>query len=235
MKPLIAITTDCDFDATNPRSKGKISLNYNYAEQVALAGGNPILVSPVTDLAELLPLISGWLIPGGADMDATHFGEANHPEVELMNPKRWETETALFKMVDARLPILGICYGCQFMNVMRGGSLIQHLPDVVSHDQHSGGTMQQYAIAGSSRLYGHTGAATIEGASYHHQAVNRLGNGLDIVSRHEDGTVEAVEDPLHPFFVGVQWHPERTPEDVATQNLFKSFVNAARDYQERLV
>ncbi|HLO97159.1 MAG TPA: gamma-glutamyl-gamma-aminobutyrate hydrolase family protein [Fimbriimonas sp.] len=231
MKPLIAITTECDFDANNPRSKGKISLNYNYAEQVALAGGNPVLVSPVTDLTELLPLIDGWLIPGGADMDATHFGEENHPEVELMNPKRWEMERAMYDLVDPLMPIFGICYGCQFINVMRGGSLIQHLPDVVSHDQHSGGTLQRNVVCPNSKLYKHSGALSIEGASYHHQAVNRLGEGLDVVSRHEDGTIEAVEDPVHPFFIGVQWHPERTPEDVATQNLFRAFVEAARSYQ----
>lgn len=232
MKPLIAITTECDFDDSNPRSKGKISLNYNYAEQVALAGGNPVLVTPLTDLDAMASLIDGWLIPGGADMDASHFGEANHPEVELMNPKRWEMEYAFYKKVDPNLPILGICFGCQFINVMRGGSLIQHLPDVVSHGEHSGGTMQSYSLTEGSHLGSHTGVKEIEGASYHHQAINRVGDGLSVVASHEDGTIEAVEDPQHPYFVGVQWHPERTPEDLATKNLFRSFIEAARQYRE---
>ncbi|MBS1700786.1 MAG: gamma-glutamyl-gamma-aminobutyrate hydrolase family protein [Armatimonadetes bacterium] len=230
MKPLIGITIEAEFDAANDRSNGKLILNWNYADQVAEAGGNPILITPMTDLEWAAKAIDGWLIPGGADMDASHFGEENHPKVEPMNPKRWEMENTMYGLVDPEMPVLGICFGCQFINVKRGGSLIQHLPDVVSHEEHSGGTMQAYELVGASKLSSFAGTARVEGKSYHHQAINRVGGGLEVVAKHDDGTIEAVEDPSKSFFVGVQWHPERTPDDFATQNLFRAFVRAAEAY-----
>ena len=230
MRPLIGITVESEYDGTNDRSNGKLSLNWNYASRVAEAGGNPILVSPMTDLGWVAKHIDGWLIPGGADMDARHFGEENHPTVELMNPKRWEMEDALYKLIDTELPVLGICFGCQFMNVKRGGSLIQHLPDVVEHNDHSGGTVENYELVGASKLSSVTRVARVEGKSYHHQAVKQVGEGLSVVAKHTDGTVEAVEDPTKPFFIGVQWHPERTPDDEATKNLFRAFIAASEAY-----
>lgn len=230
MKPLIGITVESEFDDSNDRSNGKLVLNWNYASRVAEAGGNPILISPLTDLEWAAKHIDGWLIPGGDDMDASHFGEENHPKVVLMNPKRWEMEDKFYGLIDAKLPILGICFGCQFINVKRGGSLIQHLPDVVAHEKHSGGTMQTYSLAADSKLAAVAGVSQIDGKSYHHQAVGRVGSGLDVVAKHEDGTVEGIEDKDHPFFIGTQWHPERTPDDEATKNLFRAFVAAAAEY-----
>ena len=235
MKPLIGITVDCEFDELNDRSNGKLTLNWNYAARVAEAGGSPILITPLTDLTSIVPLLAGWLIPGGADMDARHYGEENHSESVLMSPLRWEMENELFGLVDPLMPILGICYGCQFINVMRGGNLIQHLPDVVDHPEHVGGTLQPYEIASGSKVALITKHETIEGKSYHHQSVNRLGLGLEVVGKHGDGTIEAIEDPTKPFFIGVQWHPERTPRDEATENLFRAFVQAAQTYAEAKV
>jgi putative glutamine amidotransferase len=232
VKPLIGITVECEFEESNDRSNGKVSLNWNYAARIAEAGGSPILITPLTDLPGLAPLLDGWLIPGGADMDARHYGEANHPEAKLMSPLRWQMEDELFGLVNPQMPILGICYGCQFINVKRGGSLVQHLPDVVEHNEHVGGTLQTYSVDGSSTLYGQMKHQAIQGKSYHHQAVHRLGGGLSIVGRHSDGTVEAIEDATKPFFIGVQWHPERTPQDEASQNLFTAFISAARTYSE---
>ncbi len=232
MKPLIGITVDCEFDDSNERSNGKVTLNWNYAARVAEAGGSPILITPLTDLVGIASMLDGWLIPGGADMDARHFGETNHQEAELMSPLRWEMENELFELVNPNLPILGICYGCQFINVKRGGSLYQHLPDVVEHNEHVGGTLQTYTLEDSSKLFDVTRNEEIHGKSYHHQAVNRLGEGMTVVGRHSDGTVEAIEDATKPFFIGVQWHPERTPHDEATQNLFNGFIGAARTYSE---
>jgi putative glutamine amidotransferase len=232
MKPLIAITVDVIPEPENERTRGKLILNWNYAEMVAKAGGNPLLITPLTDVATIAPLIDGWLIPGGEDIDAAHFGEENHPKVGLQDPRRWEMEDALYQHVDQELPVLGICYGCQFLNVKRGGSLIQHLPDVVNHEAHSGGTMQTYHVASSSKLARYAGTDWIEGKSYHHQAVGRIGEGLEVVAKTEDGTVEAIEDQSKPFLVGVQWHPERTPDDAATLSLFREFVQAAQAYSK---
>ena len=230
MKPLIGITVECGFDEANDRSNGKLSLNWNYAARIAEAGGNPILVTPMTDLKEIAQQLDGWLIPGGADMDARHFGEPNHPEVELMNPMRWEMENELFGLVNPEMPILGICYGCQFLNVKRGGSLIQHLPDVVEHNNHVGGTLESIELVGATKLSRIAGQETIAGKSYHHQAVNRIGDGLNVVAKHSDGTIEAIEDPNKPFLMGVQWHPERLPDDESNQNLFRAFIQAAEAY-----
>jgi putative glutamine amidotransferase len=232
MKPLIAITVDARHNPDDPRTQGELSLHWNYAEQVSIAGGNPILVTPMTDMEAIAPLIDGWLIPGGDDLDAKHFGEENHPKVGLQDPKRFEMESRLYQLVSPELPILGICYGCQYLNVKRGGKLIQHLPDVVNHESHSGGTLQTYEIDSSSKLASVAQTTQITGKSYHHQAVGKLGRELVITARAEDGTVEAIEDPSKPFLIGVQWHPERTPDDPATQNLFRQFIEAAKAYSK---
>ncbi len=232
-RPLIAITVDCAHDPEDARSRGRLQLNWNYAECVQRAGGNPILITPLTDVAPLLPLIDGWLIPGGDDIDAKHFGEENHPKVGLQDPKRFESESNLYKSVDAELPIFGICYGAQFLNVKRGGSLVQHLPDVVDHEEHTKGTLQEYSLEPGSKLARIVGSEQAIGKSYHHQAVNRLGEGLRVNAHFSDGTVEGVEDPTHPFLVGVQWHPERTPEDPATLALFDTFIQQARSFRAK--
>ena len=86
MKPLIGITVDVQSDTENPRTKGLLKLNINYADMVTQAGGNPILITPFTDMKEMAHLVDGWLIPGGDDMDASHFGEENHPKVGLQDP-----------------------------------------------------------------------------------------------------------------------------------------------------
>lgn len=232
MKPLIGITVECKFDALDDRSNGELSLHWNYAARIAEAGGNPILITPLTDLDEIAPILDGWLIPGGADMDARHFGESNHDESELMSPMRWEMENELFGRVNPEMPVLGICYGCQFINVKRGGSLIQHLPDVVDHNEHVGGTVESIDLVETSKLGSIASSSAIAGKSYHHQAVNRIGEGLNVVATHRDGTVEAIEDPTKPFFIGVQWHPERLPNDEANQNLFNAFIGAAQAYSK---
>lgn len=232
MKPIIGISTDSNRDPSDPRSGGKLTLNWNYAEAVVLAGGVPILVPPNADMSVVVNLIDGWLIPGGADIDAATFGEENHPAVELQDPARYAGEKALLDVAPADLPVLGICYGCQFLNVARGGSLIQHLPDVVGHETHAGGTLQDYSIDADSKLAKAAGTSTMQGKSYHHQAVKQTGEGLRVVAKGEDGTVEAIEAKDRPWMIGVQWHPERTVEDEATMTLFRDFVEAARKYAE---
>ena len=199
---------------------------------MAEAGGIPLLIPPMADMDGIAGLIDGWLIPGGDDIDAKHFGEENHPKVELQDPARFEGEARLYKAIPDDLPVLGICYGCQFLNVIRGGSLIQHLPDVVGHEQHTGGTMQKYEVDPASKLGGVIGTSVIEGKSYHHQAVGTLGADLTITSRSEDGTVEAVEATDRPWVIGVQWHPERTFEDPPTRKIFDTLIQSATAYKE---
>jgi gamma-glutamyl-gamma-aminobutyrate hydrolase PuuD len=230
MKPIIGISVDCKYDPENVRNRGKLELNWNYAQAVSDAGGVPVLIPPTADMDVLAGIIHGWLIPGGADIDAARFGEENHPKVELQDPHRYEAEERMYRAIDPAMPVLGICYGCQFLNVARGGSLVQHVPDVVGHETHSGGTMQEYPIDADSKLGTIVGTVTMTGKSYHHQAIGRPAQGLRVVSCHEDGTVEAVEATDRPWMIGVQWHPERTPEDGPTRKLFEDFIRSAAAY-----
>lgn len=233
MKPIIGISVDCKHDPTDARSGGKLSLNWNYAEAVAEAGGVPILIPPTADMAAVAQLIDGWLIPGGNDIDAAHFGEENHPSVDLIDPARFEGEQKLFEAASRDLPIFGICYGCQRVNVHRGGSLIQHLPDVQGRESHTGGVMQEYEIGADSKIKGIVGEGSIEGKSYHHQGIKELGSGLKAAAMHGDGTIEAIEDPSHPWLVGLQWHPERTFDDPKTRRIFEDFVKASSAYRDQ--
>jgi len=181
----------------------------------------------------LAAVIDGWLIPGGLDIDAANFNEENHAKSNLQDPMRFDAESRMMQAIDPELPFLGICYGCQFLNVYRGGNLIQHLPDVVQHDAHAGGNLQNYIVESVSKLAESAGSKEMQGKSYHHQAVGRVGSNLRVVAQAEDGTIEAIEDDSKPFFVAVQWHPERTPEDATTTRLFSSFVNAAAEYKAK--
>ncbi len=231
MKPIIGISGDIAPDPQERTGGRRICLNWNYAQAIVDAGGVPFIIAPQADMSVIGLLIDGWLIPGGNDIDAARFGEANHEKVELQEPARYEGEAKLLELLDKDVPVLGICYGCQFLNVARGGNLIQHLPDVVNHESHAGGTREIYAI-GESKLRAATGVETIEGKSYHHQAVKELGSSLIAVAEAADGTIEAIEATDRPWMIGVQWHPERTREDPATRRLFESFVAAARQYAE---
>jgi putative glutamine amidotransferase len=226
MKPLIGITVNAK-EEPGDKSGGRLWLNWNYAQAISDAGGIPILIPPQADMAALAQVIDGWLIPGGHDIDAKHFGEENHAEVDPIEHERFDAEAELYKHLAAETPVLGICYGCQFINVQRGGKLIQHLPDVVGHGAHEGGTPQDYMIRSGSKLASIVGKSVASGKSYHHQAVGALGEGLTVVAEHEDGMVEAIEATDRPWMVGVQWHPERTFSDPESKSLFEAFIAAA--------
>jgi len=233
MKPIIGITTESQFDADNARSRGKITLNWNYFEAVSEHGGVPIIIPPTADLNVVVPLLDGWLIPGGLDLDAKHFHEVNHPAVELQDPSRWELESAIYNKIPSDLPVLGICYGCQFVNVIQGGSLNQHLPDELGHEDHGAGKLQTYHVVRDSILGRAIETDTVSGKSYHHQGVKRLGRGVSATARHQDGTIEAIEVSERDWTVAVQWHPERTAEDSASKHLFQEFIRKSSEFRSR--
>ncbi len=230
-KPIIGITLESKFEPDDSRSLGEMKLNWNYAQMVSDAGGVPIIIPPTADAEAIATMIDGWLIPGGLDIDAGRFDEENHPEVDLQDGTRFEIEAALYRALPEEVPILGICYGCQFLNVIRGGNLEQHIPDRAGTDVHTGGTLAPANVLSDSKLAAIMGT-TVNGKSYHHQAVGRVGEGLRISARHEDGTIEGIESTDDRWLLGVQWHPERTPEDPATRSLFEAFVNAAAIYNK---
>jgi len=154
----------------------------------------------------------------------------------LINAPRFDQEWALLKAFEARRkPILGVCYGCQLLNVWRGGSLYQHLPDLPSvslkHQRDSKAEpfpRHFVAVVPDSKLAQIVGQTQFEVVSLHHQAIRTVGTGLVITAHSPDGVVEAIEDPDHPFLIGVQWHPERDPDAPATRALFAGFVQACK-------
>ncbi|WP_246140135.1 gamma-glutamyl-gamma-aminobutyrate hydrolase family protein [Protaetiibacter larvae] len=209
-----------------------------YFEAVNRAGGIAVLLppQPVDDAiaAAVLDGLDGLIVTGGKDVDPARYGQQPHPTTDAPRPDRDAWEDALLTAAIAReLPFLGICRGLQLLNVARGGSLIQHLPDVVGSTRYNAGggrfTVNEVGIEGGTRLAALLPEATLDVKSYHHQAVDELGEGLVVTARSDDGTVQAVELPGVPFGVAVQWHPE---EDAAEDaRLFAGLVDAARAYR----
>ena len=204
----------------------------SYVRSVEVAGGRPLVVPPLADaVEETLDALHGLVLSGGADLDPAHYEEGPHPMTTGLHPERDEAELLLLEGALARaLPVLAICRGMQILNVLRGGSLDQHVPERVGHDGHrvARGVFSEHRVtlAPGSR----TAAIIGEEASVlsaHHQAPERLGEGLDAVGWAEDGTVEAVEDPRR-FVVGVLWHPEEGED----KRLFEALVDEARRYRE---
>lgn len=228
MRPLIGITADI-FKESDPIMGPTYRLRENYCQAVVDAGGNPILIPLVSDVSELACLVDGYMIAGGMDLAAEFYGEPQDPRGEVQNPDRYLAERQLFQALDVEKPILGICYGMQFLNVVHGGSLVGHLPDRVGHSDHEGGTLAETSVEPGTRLAEIVGGTVAFGRSYHHQAVDRLGEGLIVSARHEDGTIEGIEaSDRDRWLVGVQWHPERTLELKESRMLFGAFVEAAR-------
>jgi gamma-glutamyl-gamma-aminobutyrate hydrolase PuuD len=176
----------------------------------------------------LVDRIDGLMLTGGADVDASLFGADRHPKAQRPDKVRDDFEMALLDAALAKgIPVLAICRGIQVVNVRRGGSLHQHLPDVVANEEHM-------PVAG---VYGHhevridpktllgtiIGQTDVSVPTHHHQAVDRVGTGLVATAWAADGTVEALEDPTYPFLVAVQWHPEVGDDP----SLFESLVEAA--------
>jgi putative glutamine amidotransferase len=233
MKPIIGISVDCKQEPEDAQSEGKLTLNWNYAKAVSESGGIPILIPPTADMDVIAELIDGWLIPGGRDIDASEFGEENHPMVTLQDPARFEAESRMYHAASPEMPVFGICYGCQLINVIRGGSLHQHLPDVPGRVVHTGGVLQDYTVESGSKLASLTRAKDISGKSYHHQGLNKIGEDLAVSAYCDDRTVEAIEATDRPWLIGLQWHPERTFNDPKTRRIFDGFIAAAKEYKAR--
>lgn len=228
-KPVIGITTTCGPDPNNSTFK-RLFVNRLYADCIAKAGGIPILLTDVTPVLDALQLIDGLLVPGGEDIDPRHFGQELHPKSVIGDEQRFIYEKSLYETMPENFPYFGICYGCQALNVFRGGDLVQDIPEISDAKKHTGGTLQKYTINQGSLLESIIGDTVALGKSYHHQAVGRLGKSLAISAVAEDGTIEALEDPTKKWIFGVQWHPERTANDPTSVRLFKHFVSECSRY-----
>ncbi|HYI98873.1 MAG TPA: gamma-glutamyl-gamma-aminobutyrate hydrolase family protein [Thermoleophilaceae bacterium] len=198
-----------DLVALTPRS---------YVAAVQLAGGMPLVLPPDDDVAEtpdpLLDKIDGLILAGGADIDPNSYGATPHERTGDTVPERDRFELALaHAALERGIPLLGICRGGQMLNVACGGTLLQHLPDVVGHDGHleTPGMFSTHEVElePGSLAARAAGAERVTVMSHHHQAVDELGEGLRVTGRSvPDSVTEAVESDGHDFALGVLWHPE---------------------------
>jgi putative glutamine amidotransferase len=214
------------------------SLPSVYVDAVRAAGGVPVLLPPgETDPAMLLEPLDGLILPGGGDIDPTWYKGFSHPAIYSVDLERdaFELELARFAL-DNRMPLLGICRGLQILIVVCGGTLIPHVPDeyVGIHrlDSEPGQrhpTEHIIQIASEeSRLAKITKKTKFRVVSWHHQAVRTVPSGWRVVAYSlEDGLIEAAEHQHHPWAIGLQWHPELSPNDPEHQRIFQAFVEAA--------
>jgi putative glutamine amidotransferase len=233
-RPLIGITVD-----TSDTNRAYES-PFAYAKSVERAGGLPLLIPYKTELSlvsHYVDLFQGIVFTGGNDLDPAAWGESYHPKCVPVDPDREKWERALLAEVERRrTPVLGICFGSQLMNVLRGGSMLQFIPEMIKSDiEHrklDKTKEQRHAVqftADNSWLTRATGKHETLANSSHKQSVGKLGKGLRVIATSPDGVIEATEDPTFPLWLGVQWHPERISDEEDHHNLFKLLVSKAAE------
>ena len=233
--PVIGLT----LDAEPPGGYSQLpwyALRENYVSAIVRAGGLPLALPHEPELAgAYLDRIAGLVVTGGAfDVDPALYGaKERHPSVRLKE-RRTRFEWTILEGALARgTPILAICGGAQLLNVVLGGTLLQHIPDAVAgalaHEQPNPRTEpgHEVAIRPGTLLHRITGVACMAVNSAHHQAIAATGEGLEVCALAPDGVIEAVEHREHPFCLGVQWHPEYAI-DPADPRIFAAFLEAAR-------
>jgi putative glutamine amidotransferase len=233
-RPIIGITVDTHDDKPYYESP------FAYARSVERAGGLPLLMPYKTDPSlapQYVDLFDGLLFSGGNDLNPQTWGEDYHPKTKPIDPDRERWERALMAEVERRrTPTLGICLGSQLMNVYRGGSMTQFIPDHKPNSlEHrkldlTCETRHPVSINPESTLGSLLRKKEIDANSSHKQCMATIGRGLRVVATAPDGIVEALEDPTFPLWLGVQWHPERLAvlDEQDHQQLFQLLVERSR-------
>src|SRR5215472_11486648 len=203
-------------------------------DMMTKAGCVPVLLPPQPGIGEAVSKLDGLVLPGGGDLDPALYGMPQHPETGRLSPRRDAAEVELARAaVKTGLPVLGVCRGLQILNVVLGGTLHQHLPDVIGNSGHepepSVFGSQRVSLEPGSQIAKLMGSDTATVPCHHHQAIDRLGAGLTVTARSDDGVIEAVELADHPFAVAVQWHAERPGGGAGP--LFGALIEAAQRTQ----
>jgi len=237
-RPVIGIT--CEPGETDA-APGKRA---NYVKSIREAGGEPRLLPPPAGFAKLadskarakaneaFAACDAVVFSGGRDIDPTRRGEPPHPKAKLLDQDRQRFEEVLLELLDQNrsMPVLGVCLGMQHMAWHRGGHVRQHMDDagLRAHTAEKGdATHDVVPVDGCKTLK--PGPV----ASHHHQDVDDPGPRLRVIARSADGGIEAVDDPSRPFYVGVQWHPERTKDERTGLDVYRALVDAARRTKSR--
>ena len=215
-------------------------MNQTYVRTLEQLGALPVMIPlhmTEASLRGIFERLDGLFLPGGEDIDPANYGAERHDLLGATDKERDRTELLLTRWaVERGMPVLGVCRGAQMINVACGGSLYQDIlsdrPDLTKHDYFPP-SFERYRIShpidieADSRL-AHALGQIHEVNSMHHQGLDRIGYGLRVVARADDGLPEAVEAPALPYVVGVQWHPEELAKtDQMSANLFYDFVRAA--------
>lgn len=225
-KPIIGITT------YGRNEENHFTLPAEYVESVRRAGGIPILLPPgETEITRGLSLVDGVILAGGGDISPELYQGKSHDSIYMLDTERdaFELETTQ-QVLDTGKPTLGICRGAQMINVALGGTLHAHLPDVygeaILHRKPPRiPTVHQVSVQQNSLLAKCLNALEFTVSSWHHQAIDQLGAGIEVSALAPDEVIEGFEVPTHPWLVAVQWHPELTAvADVIQQNLFNAFI-----------
>ncbi len=229
-RPIIGITGELEAARWRNWIREAVVSPVSYTRAVERAGGTPVVLPPVpsSSIPSLIARLDGLLVAGGRDVDPSLYDEAPHDQTDLPDHRRDRFEILLVRAaIEAELPFLAICRGMQVLNVARGGTLIQHLPDRLGNQSHKPDpvklTAHDVQIGEGSALERVLGSSAVVPAM-HHQAINRLGTGLTSVAWTKDEVIEAVEMAGHRFGIGVQWPPEEGDD----LRIFEALVNAAK-------
>ncbi len=229
-KPLIGIVGEVS--AEHERA---VHLPLRYAEAIERAGGVPFAVTPLpgdTYREALIEATDGLLFAGGDDFDTELIGLGpTHPAARPVPREKQEFDFALARgTLEAGVPCLGICYGMQCFGLVEGAGIYQHLPeDRPASQAHSGGVVHAVRLVPGTKLASLLGVASCEVVSRHHQALSSVGPRWTIAGVDEQGLIEAIERADHPFALGVQWHPELSPNPKLHAALFRGLVEAASE------
>jgi putative glutamine amidotransferase len=229
-RPLIGLTT---YGRTDD---DRFTLPGEYVDAVRRAGGVPLLITPgESHWLAALELVDAFILTGGGDIDPGRYDGRRHETNYGVDQERDILELAVARhLIDSGLPTLGICRGAQILNIVEGGTLIEHIPDEVGDAVlHRAPPREpvghKIQLKPGSRLMRILEREEVEVTSWHHQAPRRVANSFEIVATAADGIVEAIEMPDHPWLIAVQWHPELTAaSDPLQQKLFDAIVEAAK-------